>query len=161
MGVENQTLWTPSAVCTAPDHLHPSFVRCPGLSVQGSGKSNLMDAISFVLGVRTAQLRGSLRELLYSNSEGASLEDRPRRGYVKLAFETGDGDEVVFSRTIVPSSASAEASYTSQYRVDEADVGWTAYNARLQSYGILVQARNFLVFQARQPVRRDRTQPVK
>ena len=41
-----------------------------------------MDAISFVLGVRTAHLRGSLRELLYSNSEGGS-EDRPRRGQAR------------------------------------------------------------------------------
>lgn len=38
------------------------------LALQGSGKSNLMDAISFVLGVRTAHLRGSLKELIYSNS---------------------------------------------------------------------------------------------
>ena len=33
----------------------------------GSGKSNLMDAISFVLGVQSAQLRGTaLRDLVYS-----------------------------------------------------------------------------------------------
>lgn len=42
-----------------------------------------MDAISFVLGVRTAHLRGSLRELLYSNSEGGSADDRPRRGQAR------------------------------------------------------------------------------
>ena len=42
----------------------------------GSGKSNIQDAISFVLGVRTAQLRGSLRELLYLNTEGTAPEDR-------------------------------------------------------------------------------------
>ena len=35
-----------------------------------------MDSISFVLGVRTAQLRGNLKELLYHNSEGESAEDR-------------------------------------------------------------------------------------
>lgn len=35
-----------------------------------------MDAISFVLGVRTAQLRGSLKELLYLNTAGQSAEDR-------------------------------------------------------------------------------------
>lgn len=42
----------------------------------GSGKSNVMDSISFVLGVRTAQLRGSLKELLYHNTAGQSAEDR-------------------------------------------------------------------------------------
>ena len=35
-----------------------------------------MDSISFVLGVRTAQLRGSLRELLYLNTAGQTAEDR-------------------------------------------------------------------------------------
>jgi structural maintenance of chromosome 1 len=55
----------------------------------GSGKSNLMDAISFVLGVKTQQLRGSLKELLYSNSDGTTALDRPRRGLVKLVFQTG------------------------------------------------------------------------
>ena len=35
----------------------------------GVGKSNLMDAISFVLGARTAQLRGNLKELIFSAAE--------------------------------------------------------------------------------------------
>lgn len=60
----------------------------------GSGKSNLMDAISFVLGVRTNQLRGSLKELLYSNSDGTTEEDRPRRGYVRLVYCTDEGEQV-------------------------------------------------------------------
>ncbi len=97
-----------------------------------------MDAISFVLGVRTAHLRGSLRELLYANTE-AGDEGQARRGLVKLVFETGAGEEVEFARVIVPSGGAA-----SGY-----EVRWEDYNARLQSYGILVQARNFLVFQAR------------
>ncbi|KAK9820343.1 hypothetical protein WJX72_009251 [[Myrmecia] bisecta] len=113
----------------------------------GSGKSNLMDAISFVLGVKTQQLRGSLKELLYSNSEGRSALDRPRRGYVKLVYETSDGEEVHFSRVITPSGASAEATYQSQYKINERNVSWDAYNKKLQSFGILVKARNFLVFQ--------------
>ena len=114
---------------------------------QGSGKSNLMDAISFVLGVRTAHLRGSLRELLYANSE-AGDEGQARRGLVKLVFETGAGEEVEFARVIVPSGGAA-GGFASKYRIDGREVRWEDYNARLQSYGILVQARNFLVFQAR------------
>ena len=106
-----------------------------------------MDAISFVLGVRTAHLRGSLRELLYANSE-AGDEGQARRGLVKLVFETGAGEEVEFARVIVPSGGAA-AGYASKYRIDGREVRWEDYNARLQSYGILVQARNFLVFQAR------------
>ncbi len=57
----------------------------------GAGKSNLMDAISFVLGVRTAHLRGNLKELLYSGGD-SQAENRPRRGFVKLVYQTGFAD---------------------------------------------------------------------
>ena len=117
------------------------------IGANGSGKSNLMDAISFVLGVKTAQLRGSLKELLYSNSDGTSEQDKPRRGHVKLVFENADEEEVHFQRSIVPSGASADASFASQYRIDGRSVSWEAYNNKLKDFGILVQARNFLVFQ--------------
>eukprot|EP00798_Chlamydomonas_sp_ICE-L_P016807 gene16807-23089_t len=118
----------------------------------GSGKSNLMDAISFVLGVRTTQLRGSqLRELLYSNSDGSSEEDKPLKGYVKLLFvvenEDGSTTEVAFSRIIQSSGADAEAAYASVYKVDGRTVTWEAYSKKLGSFGILVKIRNFLVFQ--------------
>lgn len=117
------------------------------VGANGSGKSNLMDAISFVLGVKTAQLRGTLKELLYSNSEGRSEQDRPRRGSVKLVFEASNGDEVHFTRAIVPSSSSADSTYQSQYKINDHNVSWEAYNNKLKNFGILVQARNFLVFQ--------------
>lgn len=113
------------------------------VGANGSGKSNLMDAISFVLGVRTAQLRGSLKELLYSESS----QERPQRGFVKLVYEDISGDEVTFTRIIMPSGASSDAAYQSQYRLNDRTVSLEAYNNRLKSYGILVQARNFLVFQ--------------
>ena len=113
----------------------------------GSGKSNLMDAISFVLGVKTAQLRGSLKELLYSNSAGASAEDRPRKGLVKLVYESADGAETHFSRIIAPSSNSTDATFQSQYKLNSKTVSWEGYNNQLKKYNILVKARNFLVFQ--------------
>ena len=113
----------------------------------GSGKSNLMDAISFVLGVKTAQLRGSLKELLYSNSAGNSAEDRPRKGLVKLVYESADGAETHFSRIIAPSSSSADATFQSQYKLNSKSVSWDGYNNQLKKYNILVKARNFLVFQ--------------
>lgn len=110
----------------------------------GSGKSNLMDAVSFVLGVRTAQLRGNLRDLLYNNTDLGPRFERPRRGAVKLLFQAEEGGLVEFSRHIVPAGAD---NYSSQYRVDGENVGWDAYNERLKGFGILVKARNFLVFQ--------------
>ena len=123
----------------------------------GSGKSNLMDAISFVLGVRTQHLRGSLKELLYSASSIAAAEGareaageaRPRRGHVKLVYETEGGAEVHFTRAIAPSGGGADATYASVYKIDDRAVTWDAYAARLAGFGILVKVRNFLVFQVR------------
>lgn len=77
-----------------------------------------------------------------------SLLCRPRRGYVKLVFETAEGEQVHFMRLIVPSSASAE-SYSSQYKINDRAVTVDAYIKRLETYNILVKARNFLVFQVR------------
>ena len=142
----------------------------------GSGKSNLMDAISFVLGVQSAQLRGStLRDLVYAydvqdskekrnasvslvyvlntndeddegeeedeseerheDKENAKKTKRQKRGE-----EEGEKNEVRFSRTISNSGAS-------DYKIDNKTVTFEEYAEKLKQFGILVKARNFLVFQ--------------
>ena len=99
-----------------------------------------MDAISFVLGVQSAQLRGTqLRDLVYS-FDAADREAKQTKAYVKLIFETEAGDEVVFARHIT-------AAGTGEYRLDGRVCTAEAYNDRLKEFGILVKARNFLVFQ--------------
>ena len=117
----------------------------------GSGKSNIMDAISFVLGVRTEHLRGRLKDLLYDRGSGHATH-----GGVKLVYEQSDGQRIEFSRGIVPSRPSPDGHYTSEYRIDGQVATAEAYLQRLQSYGVLVKARNFLVFQARS-LRGERT----
>ncbi|GAV83648.1 SMC_N domain-containing protein/SMC_hinge domain-containing protein [Cephalotus follicularis] len=106
----------------------------------GAGKSNLMDAISFVLGVRTGQLRGAqLKDLIYAFDD-REKEQRGRRAFVRLVYQMGNGSELQFTRAITSSGAS-------EYRVDGKVVNWDDYNSKLRSLGILVKARNFLVFQ--------------
>ena len=141
----------------------------------GSGKSNLMDAISFVLGVQSAQLRGStLRDLVYAydvqdskEKRNASVslvyvlntndeddegeeEDESEERYgdkenskkqrQKRGEEEGEKNEVRFSRTISNSGAS-------DYKIDNKTVTFEEYAEKLKQFGILVKARNFLVFQ--------------
>ncbi|KAM7259549.1 hypothetical protein ACFE04_015290 [Oxalis oulophora] len=106
----------------------------------GAGKSNLMDAISFVLGVRTGQLRGTqLKDLIYANDD-KEKEERGRRAFVRLVYQLANGTELQFTRGITSAGAS-------EYRIDGKIVNWDDYNAKLHSLGILVKARNFLVFQ--------------
>lgn len=106
----------------------------------GAGKSNLMDAISFVLGVRSVQLRGAqLKDLIYAFDD-KEKEQRGRKAFVRLVYLMGNGSELQFTRTITSSGGS-------EYRIDGKIVTWDEYNAKLKSLGILVKARNFLVFQ--------------
>jgi structural maintenance of chromosome 1 len=106
----------------------------------GSGKSNLMDAISFVLGVRSAQLRGTtFKDLIYT-SDLSEVGDVRRSARVTLAYVPEGEQEVQFRRVI-------EGSGATHYEIDGKRLTSEEYNERLKSYGILVKARNFLVYQ--------------
>ena len=106
----------------------------------GSGKSNLMDAISFVLGVRSAQLRGTtFKDLIYT-IDLADVSASGRSARVTLTYEPEGEAEVRFSRVIEPSGST-------HYEIDGARMTAEEYNDRLKSFGILVKARNFLVYQ--------------
>lgn len=109
----------------------------------GSGKSNVMDAISFVLGVQAQTLRGSmLRDLIHRKEEEKS-QDNKRSAYVEVVYQKTEeegGDELHFKRSIAPTG-------TSQYYFNGKKVNFAKYNEILKSIGVLVKARNFLVFQ--------------
>uniref|UniRef100_A0A0D6QVW1 Structural maintenance of chromosomes protein n=1 Tax=Araucaria cunninghamii TaxID=56994 RepID=A0A0D6QVW1_ARACU len=106
----------------------------------GAGKSNLMDAISFVLGVRSMQLRGAqLRDLIYAYDD-KDRDQRGRKAFVKLVYLTSSGEELHFTRTVTGAGGS-------EYRINNRAVTWDDYNNKMKSLGILVRARNFLVFQ--------------
>lgn len=119
----------------------PFFDFTAIIGPNGAGKSNLMDAISFVLGVRSAHLRGAqLKDLIYALDD-RDKEAKGRRASVRLVYHLpGTGAELHFTRTITGASGS-------EYCVDGRLVTWDDYNAKLRSLGILVKARNFLVFQ--------------
>ncbi|KAK5104440.1 Structural maintenance of chromosomes protein 1 [Lithohypha guttulata] len=125
----------------------------------GSGKSNSMDAISFVLGIRSSQLRSShLTELIYrgrvikksiANGDGADVEDDsqvgsqrddPRSAWVMAVFEDDAGEVQRWKRTITQQG-------TSEYRINDRVVSAQQYNEALEGENILIRARNFLVFQ--------------
>lgn len=106
----------------------------------GAGKSNLMDAISFVLGVQTRHLRGSQLKDLIHKKESEREGEQSRTAYVQLVYKALDGDEISFKRSI-------DAHGTAKYWLGGKHVKWDQYNDKLRSIGVLVKARNFLVFQ--------------
>ncbi|KAG0225980.1 Structural maintenance of chromosomes protein 1 [Actinomortierella wolfii] len=124
----------------------------------GAGKSNLMDAISFVLGVKSSHLRSSqLRELIYRDrvhegqpagrGAGASSsrvaregDDDPRKAWVMAVYIDDNGNEVRFTRSV-------NMAGVSEYKINNKVMLYADYDKQLQSYNILVKARNFLVFQ--------------
>lgn len=103
----------------------------------GSGKSNLMDAISFVLGEKTSNLRvKTLRDLIHGAPVGKPAANR---AFVSMVYEEDTGTEKVFSRHIIGGS--------SEYRINSKVVQLAEYSDELEKLGILIKARNFLVFQ--------------
>ncbi|XP_049850779.1 uncharacterized protein LOC126323906 [Schistocerca gregaria] len=110
------------------------------IGANGAGKSNLMDAISFVFGVHTSTLRGTqLLDLVYKFPEEGGNARRVR-GYVKLVLvRTGD-KKITFQRSILDSGGS-------EYSIDGLIVRWEEYESCLNELNINVKAKNFLVFQ--------------
>uniref|UniRef100_A0A8C1DG40 Structural maintenance of chromosomes protein n=1 Tax=Cyprinus carpio carpio TaxID=630221 RepID=A0A8C1DG40_CYPCA len=103
----------------------------------GSGKSNLMDAISFVLAEKTSNLRvKTLKDLIHGAPVGKPAANR---AFVTMVYQQDNGQELSFSRIIIGSS--------SEYRINNKVVGLSEYSDELEKLGILIKARNFLVFQ--------------
>ncbi|KAK3519331.1 hypothetical protein QTP70_024763 [Hemibagrus guttatus] len=103
----------------------------------GSGKSNLMDAISFVLAEKTSNLRvKTLKDLIHGAPVGKPAANR---ACVSMVYCEDNGDERTFTRVIIGAS--------SEYRIDNKVVGLSEYSEELEKLGILIKARNFLVFQ--------------
>jgi len=136
----------------------------------GSGKSNLMDAMSFVLGVQSRDLRSSQMKDLIFRPPGAdrdeTLSAKASLVYVEPTTTQKDGDAsgtdeeengspkkksrlskklpkgktIIFSRVITTKGAG-------EYQVNGKSVTFKQYEAKLASIGVLLKARNFLVFQ--------------
>ncbi|KAI3640518.1 hypothetical protein MIR68_001396 [Amoeboaphelidium protococcarum] len=106
----------------------------------GTGKSNLMDAISFVLGVNAAQLRSSqLKELIYRGGSDAGSDID--QCYVAALFQLDDGSQIEFKRLIKSDGGASE------YKIYGVSVSMEKYLEELEKLNILSKARNFLVFQ--------------
>ncbi|XP_054137953.1 structural maintenance of chromosomes protein 1B isoform X2 [Melozone crissalis] len=103
----------------------------------GSGKSNIMDAVSFVMCEKTTNLRvKSIRELIHGAHVGKPVSSTAS---VKIVYCEEDGEEKTFSRVIRGSC--------SEFLFNDKSVSRSAYISELEKIGILVKARNCLIFQ--------------
>lgn len=130
---------------------------------------NSMDAISFVLGIKSSHLRSTnLRDLVYrgrvlrtSKVDGEPATDEqdgeqeepeemdatqdavgndPKSAWVMAVYEDDAGEEQQWSRSITSQGVS-------EYRINNRIVAAHQYNEALEEENILIKARNFLVFQ--------------
>ncbi|XP_010171274.1 structural maintenance of chromosomes protein 1B, partial [Antrostomus carolinensis] len=103
----------------------------------GSGKSNIMDAVSFVMCEKTSNLRvKSVRELIHGAHVGKPVSSTAS---VKIVYCEEDGEEKTFSRVIRGSC--------SEFLFNDKSVSRSTYISELEKIGILVKARNCLIFQ--------------
>uniref|UniRef100_A0AAQ5WYV6 Structural maintenance of chromosomes protein n=1 Tax=Amphiprion ocellaris TaxID=80972 RepID=A0AAQ5WYV6_AMPOC len=106
------------------------------IGTNGSGKSNVMDAVSFAMGERAAALRVKHPEdLIHGAHIGQPVSDTAS---VAIRFCDDEDQETVFSRTIKASS---------EYRINGVRLTLAEYTEELQKIGIVTKAQNCLVFQ--------------
>ena len=105
----------------------------------GSGKSNCMDALSFVLGVQSRDLRSSqMKDLIFRPPH--AKKNTKLKASASIYFESNEGETIKFQRTI-------NSQGHGDYRVNGKVVTYKQYEEQLGEIGVLVKARNFLVFQ--------------
>ncbi|NXP23471.1 SMC1B protein, partial [Scytalopus superciliaris] len=103
----------------------------------GSGKSNIMDAVSFVMCEKTTNLRvKSVRELIHGAHVGRPVSSTAS---VKIVYCEEDGEEKTFSRVI--------RGNCTEFLFNDKIVSRSTYISELEKIGILVKARNCLIFQ--------------
>ena len=134
-----------------------------------------MDAISFILGVQSRDLRSSqMKDLIFrppgaardetlsakaslvyvepekkgeddtDNEEGVEADDnspqKKKKKKSRLSNKLPTGKTIIFSRMITSKG-------TGEYQINGTTVTFKQYEAKLASIGVLLKARNFLVFQ--------------
>ncbi|XP_009978457.1 PREDICTED: structural maintenance of chromosomes protein 1B [Tauraco erythrolophus] len=103
----------------------------------GQGKSNIMDAVSFVMCEKTSNLRvKSVRELIHGAHVGKPVSSTAS---VKIVYCEDDEEEKTFARVI--------RGICSEYLFNDKSVSRSTYISELEKIGILVKARNCLIFQ--------------
>ncbi|XP_012881167.1 PREDICTED: structural maintenance of chromosomes protein 1B [Dipodomys ordii] len=104
---------------------------------QLDGKSNVMDALSFVMGEKIVNLRvKSIQELIHGAHIGKPVSSFAS---VQIVYVEEDGEEKKFSRIIQGGC--------SEFYFNDNLVSRSAYVAELEKIGIIVKAQNCLVFQ--------------
>ncbi|XP_042352388.1 structural maintenance of chromosomes protein 1B [Plectropomus leopardus] len=107
------------------------------IGTNGSGKSNVMDALSFAMGERVASLRvNRLRDLIHGAHIGRPVQDTAR---VAIRYCDDNDQETIFCRSIIGDS--------SEFRINGIHVTLAKYIEELKKIGIVTKARNCLVFQ--------------
>uniref|UniRef100_UPI0037E7EC47 structural maintenance of chromosomes protein 1B n=1 Tax=Semicossyphus pulcher TaxID=241346 RepID=UPI0037E7EC47 len=107
------------------------------IGTNGSGKSNVMDALSFAMGEPAASLRVKhLRDVIHGAHIGQPVANTAR---VAMRYCDDEDQETVFCRSILGDS--------SEYRINGQHVSLAKYLEELEKIGIVTKARNCLVFQ--------------
>ncbi|XP_062940275.1 structural maintenance of chromosomes protein 1B-like isoform X1 [Cynocephalus volans] len=102
-----------------------------------SGKSNVMDALRFVMGEKAANLRvKNIQDLIHGAHIGKPISSSAS---VKIVYVEESGEEKTFTRII--------RGGCSEFHCDDNPVSRSAYTAELEKIGITVKARHCLVFQ--------------
>ena len=114
----------------------PGFTTISGPN--GSGKSNIVDAILFALGLSTSRALRSERGV----SDLISTHNARNEVYVKVVFETREGEDMAFSRRVKKSSQGFNSTYYINDKVctlSQMHFELEKYNITPNSYNVIMQ----------------------
>ncbi|NP_001098324.1 meiosis-specific cohesin subunit SMC1 beta [Oryzias latipes] len=107
------------------------------IGTNGSGKSNVMDALSFAIGERAASLRVKhLRDLIHGANVGRPISDTAR---VAVRYCDDQERETVFCRIITGVST--------EWQINGVRVTLAKYIEELEKLSIMTKVQNCMVFQ--------------
>jgi len=114
----------------------PGFTTISGPN--GSGKSNIVDAVLFALGLSTSRALRSERGV----SDLISTHNARNEVYVKVVFETREGEDMAFSRRVKKSSQGFNSTYYINDKVctlSQMHFELEKYNITPNSYNVIMQ----------------------
>merc|ERR1712224_849773 len=114
------------------------------IGLNGSGKSNLLTAIAFVLGLRMNRSQENLKDFINTTDSNYLVKNRLITGGVRLIFEQNNGREFQFSRMMY---RSLNSKIRIIYRINNHITTLKLYHARLKALGITLKPENFFIFQ--------------
>ena len=124
---------------------HKSFTSVVGPN--GTGKSNVIDALMFVFGYRAKKLRqGKLGDLIHKSKQFPNLQECTVEIHFQEIIDRAESFDIVPNTSLII-ARSADAQHKSDYRINRKRSNFTEVTTLLKAKGVDLDHKRFLILQ--------------